>query len=77
MAGKTVDSYRFLNVIEKQAMKHWAGLPGETRIPWTPLSRPLSECTVSIVSSAALALKTDRPFDPEIERRASPPSRCR
>ncbi len=66
--ARTVDSYRFLDGIAKRAMKRWAGLPGETQIPWTPLARPLSRCTVSLVSSAATALKTDRPFDPEIER---------
>jgi D-proline reductase (dithiol) PrdB len=64
-----VDSYRFLDGIAKRAMKRWAGLPGETQIPWTPLGKPLSKCTVSLVSSAAIALKTDRPFDAEIERR--------
>jgi D-proline reductase (dithiol) PrdB len=69
MVVKTVNSYRFLDGISKRAMKRWAGLPGETQIPWTPLARPLSKCTVSLVSSAALALKTDPPFDPEIERR--------
>lgn len=69
MMAKTVDSCRFLDGIGKLAMKRWAGLPGEKRIPWTPLAKPLSECTVSLVSSAAIALKTDRPFDPEIERR--------
>ncbi len=69
MVAKTVDSYRFLDAISKRAMKRWAGLPGETQIPWTPLARPLSKCTVSLVSSAAIALKTDHPFDPEIERR--------
>lgn len=68
MAAKTVDSYRFLDAVSKRAMKRWAGLPGETQIPWTPLAKPLSKCTVSLVSSAALALKTDQPFDPEIER---------
>ena len=67
--AKTVDSYRFLDAISKRAMKRWAGLPGETQIPWTPLARPLSKCTVSLVSSAAITLKTDPPFDPEIERR--------
>jgi D-proline reductase (dithiol) PrdB len=50
-------------------MKRWAGLPGATQIPWTPLAKPLPKCTVSLVCSAAIALKTDRPFDPEIERR--------
>lgn len=68
MVAKTIDSYRFLHGIEKRVMKRWAGLPGETQIPWTPLARPLSKCTVSLVSSAAIALKTDPPFDPEIER---------
>src|SRR5512133_3613194 len=69
MTSKTVDSYRFLDAISKRAMKRWASLPGETTIPWTPLARPLSKCAVSLVSSAAIALKTDRPFDSEIERR--------
>jgi D-proline reductase (dithiol) PrdB len=66
--ARTVDSYRFLSGIEKRAVKHWAALPPETHIPWTPLTKPLSECTVSLVSSAGIALKTDRPFEPEIER---------
>jgi D-proline reductase (dithiol) PrdB len=69
MGAKMVDSYRFLDGIAKRAIKRWAGLPGATQTPWTPLARPLSKCTVSLVSSAAIALKTDHPFDPEIERR--------
>jgi D-proline reductase (dithiol) PrdB len=68
MVAKTVDSYRFLDAISKRAMKRWAGLPGEIQIPWTPLAKALSKCTVSLFSSAAIALKTDHPFDPEIER---------
>jgi len=69
MVAKRVDSHRFLDGIAKRAMKRWAVLPRETAAPWTPLARPLSKCTVSLVCSAAIALKTDRPFDPEIERR--------
>jgi len=69
MVAKTVDSYRFLDGIERRVMEHWAGLSGETPIPWTPLAKPLSKCTVSLVSSAAIALKADHLFDPEIERR--------
>ena len=65
---KTVDSYRFLSGVAKIAMKRWAGIRVETSIPWTPLGKPLSQCTVSLVSSAALALKTDVPFDAEVER---------
>lgn len=69
MVTKTVDSYHFLNGMSKRAMKGWAQLPGEDDIPWTPLAKPLSSCTVSLLSSAAISLKTDRPFDVEIERR--------
>jgi D-proline reductase (dithiol) PrdB len=69
MMAKTVDSYRFLHGIEKRMLKRWAALPRETQIPWTPLAKPLSKCTVSLVSSAAIVLRSDHPFDPEIERR--------
>ncbi len=67
--AKTVDSYRFLDGITRRVMKHWASLGTPREIPWTALAKPLSECTVSILSSAAVALKTDRPFYQEIERR--------
>ena len=67
--AKIVDSYRFLDGISKLMMKHWATLGAPGQIPWTPLAKPISQCTVSVVSSAAVALKTDRPFDQEIERR--------
>jgi D-proline reductase (dithiol) PrdB len=67
MAEKKVDSYRFLHGVEKRMLQRWVSLPRETQIPWTPLARPLSKCTVSLLSSAGIALKTDDPFDPEIE----------
>jgi D-proline reductase (dithiol) PrdB len=67
--AKIVDSYRFLDGISKRTMKHWATLGAPRQIPWTPLAKPISQCTVSVVSSAAVAMKTDRPFDQEIERR--------
>ena len=67
MAEKKVDSYRFLHGVEKRMLQRWVSLSRETQIPWTPLARPLSQCTVSLVSSAGIALKTDDPFDPGIE----------
>ena len=66
--SKQVDSYRFLDRLTKKLVQTWIGLESPREIPWTPLSRPLSESTVALVSSAGLALKTDRPFDQEGER---------
>jgi hypothetical protein len=67
--AKVVDSYRFLEGIARRVMKHWASLGAPREIPWTPLAGPLSQCAVSLLSSAAVALKTDQPFDLGIERR--------
>lgn len=63
-----VDSYRFLDFFTRRLVKKWIALDSPHEIPWAPLSKPLSECTVALVSSAGLALKTDRPFDQEGER---------
>jgi D-proline reductase (dithiol) PrdB len=65
---KQVDSYRFLDAMTKKLVQSWVGLEREREIPWTRLSRPLGESTVALVSSAGLALKTDRPFDQAGER---------
>jgi len=67
--AKVVDSYRFLDGIAKRAMRRWASLSTPGQIPWTPLAKPLSQCSVAIASSAAIALNTDPPFDETIERR--------
>jgi D-proline reductase (dithiol) PrdB len=66
--AKAVDSYRFLDRMTKTLVRSWIGLETPRPIPWTPLSKPLAECTVALLSSAGLALKTDRPFDQEGER---------
>jgi len=52
-----------------QVLKAWIEREPKREIPWTPLSKPLSRCTVAIVSSAGLALTSDQPFDQEGERR--------
>jgi D-proline reductase (dithiol) PrdB len=66
--SKTVDSTRFLSGISKRLVKSWTKLETPREIPWTPLAKPLSDCTVALISSGGLALKTDRPFDQEGER---------
>ena len=66
--AKTVDSYRFISGITKRMIKSWISMERPREIPWTPLARPLRDCTVSLISTAGIALKTDRPFDQEGER---------
>jgi D-proline reductase (dithiol) PrdB len=67
-AQKEVDSYRFLDRLTTRLVQTWIGLETPRDIPWTPLSRPLEESTVALISSAGIALKTDRPYDQEGER---------
>ena len=64
----TVVSYRFVDRITRRVLKAWEARGSYREIPWTPLTKPLAECTVAAVSTAGLALKTDEPFDQEGER---------
>lgn len=64
-----IDSYRFLDFASRQIMKAWASRERAGAIPFTPLSKPLRECTVALLSSAGIARNTDPPFDQEGERR--------
>ena len=64
-----IDSYRFLDFASRQVMKAWAARQETGGIPFTPLAKPLRECTVALVSTAGVARNDDRPFDQEHERR--------
>jgi hypothetical protein len=65
----TVDSYRFLNFGTRKLVQAWIEREPHREIPWSPAGKPLVESTVALVSTAALALAKDRPFDQEGERR--------
>lgn len=39
------------------------------KTPWTPMTKPLSECRVTLVSTAGIFMKGDESFDYERERR--------
>ena len=65
---KTVDSFRFIDGITRRMLKNWIKIETPRPIPWTPLSKSLSKCTVAMLSSAGIALKTDTPFDQDGER---------
>jgi D-proline reductase (dithiol) PrdB len=64
-----IDSYRFLDFATRQIMKAWAARLEPGVIPFAPLSKPLSECTVALISTAGIARNDDRPFDQDGERR--------
>lgn len=49
-------------------VKTWKKMEEPGEIPWTPQDKSLSESTLAIISSAGLALNSDRPFDQEGER---------
>jgi D-proline reductase (dithiol) PrdB len=67
---KIVDGFRFL----PPALKAWVrtSIPEEEfkgPIPWTPMSKSLSQTTIALVTSAGISLKSDPPFDMEREKR--------
>lgn len=64
-----IDSYRFLDFASRRIMKAWADREQAVDVPFAPLSKPLGECTVALVSTAGVARRDDRPFDQEGERR--------
>jgi len=65
----SIDSYRFLDFASRQVMKAWAARQKPGVIPFTPLTKPLGESTVALVSTAGVARNDDQPFDQEHERR--------
>ncbi|MBI5510870.1 MAG: hypothetical protein HY903_19085 [Deltaproteobacteria bacterium] len=66
-----IDPYRFLDFATREIIKAWVSREARhpQPIPWTPMAKPLSECTVALVSTAGVARRDDRPFDQERERR--------
>jgi D-proline reductase (dithiol) PrdB len=67
---KIVDGFRFL----PPGLAAWVEtfIPEEEFkgfIPWIPMSKPLSQTTIALVTSAGISLKTDAPFDMEREKR--------
>ena len=58
-----VDSFKFLPRSIAHFYKMNASEP-ETAIPWTPLSKPLADCTFALLTSGGLYQKgVDEPFD--------------
>ena len=64
-----IDSYKYVDFATRQIMKAWAARQEPGVIPFTPLAKPLRECTVALLSTAGIARNDDVPFDQEGERR--------
>jgi len=65
-----IDRNLFMDFLRRKVMKGWMEREPHPRdIPWTPLRKPLRECRLALISSAAVAPISDRPFDQEGERR--------
>lgn len=65
---KKVDSFRFVSKGTGRVAKSWIAKAEPQEIPWMPLSKPLSESTVAMISTGGMRLKNDQPFDQEGER---------
>jgi hypothetical protein len=67
---KVVDGFRFLPPSLRAWIKTFIPEEGfKGPIPWTAMSKPLSQTTISLVTSAGISLKTDPPFDMEREKK--------
>jgi D-proline reductase (dithiol) PrdB len=66
-----IDSYRFLDFATRQIIKAWVDREAQQMrsIPWTPMAKPLAECTVALITTAGVARRDDVPFDEDGERR--------
>ncbi len=64
-----LSSYRFLDFASRKVMQAWAARQEPGAIPFTPLPKPLRDCTIALLSTAGIARNDDRPFDQEGERR--------
>lgn len=63
------DSLQFLDGASRRVIKAWIEREQANPIPWTPPRKPLRDSRVALISSAAVALTSDLPFDQAGERR--------
>jgi D-proline reductase (dithiol) PrdB len=67
---RTVDPWRFTgSFLEKMLSSRIPDSPAYDPIPWTPVTKPLSESKLALLSTAGLSMRGDRPFDMDFERK--------
>ena len=64
-----VNSYRYLDRLTRRVIHSWIEMESPREIPWTKLAKPVAQSRVALISSGGIALKTDKPFDQEGEKR--------
>ena len=67
-----IDSNHFLDFTTRATMKAWGKRDARAckqAIPWTPMTRPLNQSKVALVSTAGIARIDDIPFDQQGEYR--------
>lgn len=68
-ATRTVDPWKFAGpFLEKVLSSQIPDEPSHDPIPWTPVTKPLAESKVALLSTSGLSMKGDPPFDMEFER---------
>ena len=68
-APHEVDAWRFAgSFLSNMLSKAIPETPAYDGIPWTPVSKPLSESKVALLTTAGVSMKDDEPFDMEFER---------
>jgi D-proline reductase (dithiol) PrdB len=68
-ANHEVDAWRFTgSFLRNMLSKAIPESPAYDSIPWTPVSKPLSEAKVALLTTAGVSMKDDEPFDMEFER---------
>jgi hypothetical protein len=66
---REVDPWRFTgSFVSKVLSARIPEEPSHGEIPWTPVSKPISESKVALLSTAGLSMEGDEPFDMEGER---------
>ena len=65
-----IDGFRFLDPATRRVMRAWLDRePEPSGVPWSAIAKPLAESRVALLSTAAVALVDDAPFDQEGERK--------
>ncbi|MCP5042820.1 MAG: hypothetical protein GY944_17485 [bacterium] len=66
---REVDAWRFAGgFLSNMLSKAIPEEPAYKSIPWTPITKPLSESKVALLTTAGISMKDDEPFDMEYER---------